>query len=172
MNFLRKQIYKQFCNAHRKHYPEHNPFLLKKESEKYIEKQGKKCTCYSQMEKDQGEKFLLSNLLPLGTGIDGIYIVKKDPYVHPAFPKKEKTIVIYCHGNKRNICSCSHMLPLLDFFGIDLVLFDYYGFGNSVDDTHSVPYSPQSLINSTVSVVNYFLKDEKSKVILYGHSLG
>lgn len=92
-------------------------------------------------------------------GMDVLYVPRPNSEV----------IIIYCHGNKHNICSCTYLLE--QFTDTDMVLFDYHGFGRSTDVDDQ--YSPDQLKADTIEIVRTVnrMHPEKS-IVLYGHSLG
>lgn len=94
-------------------------------------------------------------------GIDGLYVYRGS-----------QSVVIYCHGNKRNICSCTYLLHTANFIdSADMVFFDYHGFGNSTDINEQ--YSPHRLFIDTFTVIRYISRlHPDKKIYLYGHSLG
>jgi acetyl esterase/lipase len=80
-------------------------------------------------------------------------------------------ILIYCHGNKRNICSCHRVIEFFRGF-CSLVIFDYRGFGQSSDNLID-PYSPLSLADDAAKVITWVQANNiSSKIFVYGHSLG
>lgn len=86
--------------------------------------------------------------------------------------EKNKDLIIYCHGNRRNIFSKSldNFINKIFLLKYDIVLFDYSGFGNSKININS--FTESELINNTISVIKYFTINSNRSIILYGHSLG
>lgn len=101
-------------------------------------------------------------------GIDGRFVS------HP----ESQTIIIYCHGNRCNICSCTYFAEFIDFANV--VLFDYHGFGTStntpVSPEHAqgyATYSPEGLALDTRTVIEFIQElFPDHKIIVYAHSLG
>jgi len=83
-------------------------------------------------------------------------------------------LVIYCHGNKRNICSCHRVIEFLKPH-FNLVIFDYMGFGMSKDTLDGYPtlYSPEALANDVGLVIRHLQTAlPTTKLYVYAHSLG
>ncbi len=95
-------------------------------------------------------------------GIDTLVVEHPDP---------SAPVILYCHGSRRNICSCTHMIDLLKGMGT-VVLMDYEGFGKSRDS--DTMYSGQAMTTDVVMVLQdiglRFGFDRR--IFVYGHSLG
>lgn len=104
----------------------------------------------------------LGTRLKIG-GMDAIHV----PPATGADPRAP--VVIYCHGNRRNICSCAHMVKVFDH--CHLVLFDYRGFGRSDDGPEAL--MAWGLACDVVAVISECLVSFPDRAIfVYGHSLG
>lgn len=80
--------------------------------------------------------------------------------------KKDK-IIIYSHGNAEDIYHCADfMLGMADLFGIDVMTYDYPGYGMS-DGTPT----EMGCYEALDSVIKYYVSLNK-KIILVGRSLG
>lgn len=92
-------------------------------------------------------------------------------YIPASKGNMETPIILYCHGSRRNMCSCSHVAAFFHTLNVDVVLFDYSGFGFSVDRQDS--YSPDCLTNDTILVIRYLQESfPQKRLYVYGHSLG
>lgn len=81
--------------------------------------------------------------------------------------KNAKTI-LFCHGNKGSISNCSYMIEFCHAIKINLLLFDYSGFGCS----NNMP-SSNKIIKSAVTTYDFLTKIvDKDDIIVWGHSLG
>jgi len=95
-----------------------------------------------------------------GETINGWLVIAKDA----------KATVLYCHGNAGNI---SHRLHRVKFFydmGLNLLIFDYRGYGNS-----SGRPSEQGLYKDVQAVYDFLVSREdisRDGIIAYGKSLG
>ena len=93
-------------------------------------------------------------------------------------PNPNAPVILYCHGNKRNICSCLHMTAHFGnaYPGCTVVYFDYQGFGHSQDRTpvdRTLPYSPQMLGNDLINVFNRVKGAFSHRpIFIYAHSFG
>ena len=76
---------------------------------------------------------------------------------------------LYCHGNTGNLSNTAHVMPYLLDAGINVLLFDYRGFGRS-----SGSPSLSGIIDDGVTAARLHEKMRPKHVpsILYGYSLG
>ena len=76
---------------------------------------------------------------------------------------------LYCHGNTGNLSNTAHVMPYLLDAGINVLLFDYRGFGRS-----SGSPSLSGIIDDGVTAAQLHEKIRPKNVpsILYGYSLG
>ena len=76
---------------------------------------------------------------------------------------------LYCHGNTGNLSNTAHVMPHLLDAGINVMLFDYRGFGRS-----SGSPSLSGIIEDGVTAarVHERLRPKNIPSILYGYSLG
>lgn len=82
------------------------------------------------------------------------------------FPGKKT--VLYCHGNNANITSRKYIIDLTQSNELNLLLFDYQGYGFS----DGSPYQ-QSLIPDAVSMMEFLLtKTDVQNIVVWGESLG
>ena len=84
---------------------------------------------------------------------------------------KRRELIIYCHGNRRNIFSrnLNNFINHIYKLQYDIIIFDYTGFGNSLLNKNS--FTENEMIANTISIISYFINKNRS-IILYGHSLG
>ena len=76
--------------------------------------------------------------------------------------------VLFCHGNSGNISKRSYIIDLCANLKLNLVLFDYRGYGEST----GLP-NPKSICEDGISVYEYLIKQcNPSNIIVWGESLG
>lgn len=81
-----------------------------------------------------------------------------------------KTTIIYCHGNEGNIADRLTRINFFHNLGVNLLIFDYRGYGKS-----SGKPTEEGLYKDTLAVYDYLIsrKDiDKDKIIALGVSLG
>jgi uncharacterized protein len=76
---------------------------------------------------------------------------------------------LYCHGNTGNLSNTAHVMPYLLDAGINVLLFDYRGFGRSTGSP-----SLSGIIDDGVTAARLHeqLRPKNLPSILYGYSLG
>ncbi|HKB81271.1 MAG TPA: alpha/beta fold hydrolase [Thermoanaerobaculia bacterium] len=76
---------------------------------------------------------------------------------------------LYCHGNTGNLTTTAHVMPPLLASGINILLFDYRGFGRS-----SGRPSIHGVISDTIAAARFHdrVRPKGLPSILYGYSLG
>jgi uncharacterized protein len=76
---------------------------------------------------------------------------------------------LYCHGNTGNLSNTAHVMPYLLDAGINVLLFDYRGFGRSTGSP-----SLSGIIDDGVTAARLHeqLRPKNLPAILYGYSLG
>jgi pimeloyl-ACP methyl ester carboxylesterase len=107
--------------------------------------------------------------------IDSLVVPLDGGVTPPEKTRELNPVIVYCHGNKRNICSCTHMIQHLAKVAPagTLVLFDYENFGLSRDTRDIEPYSPRVLARNVRHVLEAVAKQFTGRdVFLYGHSFG
>lgn len=104
--------------------------------------------------------------------VDEMWIETDDgELLHAWYCRAEKPIAsaLYCHGNTGNLTNTAHVMPHLVAAGINVLLFDYRGFGRSsgIPTLHGV-------IDDGVTAARFHEKIRPKGVpsILYGFSLG
>lgn len=109
-------------------------------------------------------------------GIDAVPLAMPKPgatesisawYFKFAQQKDDKTIM-FCHGNNGNISWRGYIVDLCQFLGVNLLLFDYRGYGQSV----GIP-TPETICQDGIIVYEWlrtFCSAEN--VFLWGESLG
>ncbi len=81
-----------------------------------------------------------------------------------------KGSLIFCHGNAGNMSDRLHSIKLLHGMGVNVLVFDYRGFGRSEGRP-----SEQGTYNDAVAVWKYLVDtraESPGRVILFGRSLG
>jgi len=91
--------------------------------------------------------------------------------LHAWYCHAEKPIAsaLYCHGNTGNLTNTAHVMPHLVDAGINVLLFDYRGFGRST----GIP-SISGIVSDGICAAKWHEKIRPKGVpsILYGFSLG
>ena len=81
---------------------------------------------------------------------------------------KGRKTVIFCHGNSGNISHRKYIIDICQQFKLNLIIFDYRGFGKS----SGIP-SKDNVKNDGETVYKYLRQYEKPKnIIVWGESLG
>lgn len=96
---------------------------------------------------------------------DGVHITG---WYIPA--RKPRATVLFFHGNGGNISHRLEKISMLNFLGLNVLIFDYRGYGKS-----SGSPSEKGLYLDAAAVYEYLLKERKvlpEQVIAYGESLG
>lgn len=75
--------------------------------------------------------------------------------------------LLYCHGTSGNISYQKHVIRLAHKLRINLLLFDYYGYGNS----KGTP-SQANLFKSGEIAYNFLTTSVHNKIFVWGESLG
>lgn len=81
-----------------------------------------------------------------------------------------RAAVIFCHGNGGNISHRLHNIKLLNSLSLDVLIFDYRGYGMS----KGTP-SENGLYIDTEAAYDYLVNEKKvspRKILIYGESLG
>jgi pimeloyl-ACP methyl ester carboxylesterase len=81
----------------------------------------------------------------------------------------DRPTVIFCHGNSGNICHRDYIIKYCYNFNLNLILFDYRGYGQSGGT------ATQSKICDDGSTIYNYLRNQgvpASKIIVWGESLG
>jgi predicted alpha/beta-fold hydrolase len=95
------------------------------------------------------------------TYVDGVWVS------HFEFNKENPTI-LFCHGNSGNVSNRNYMIELCKMSNINLVLFDYSGYGKSKGDPRT-----RKILKDGEKVLNWTLqKVPEDKLIIWGESLG
>lgn len=76
--------------------------------------------------------------------------------------------VLFCHGNSGNLTNRTYMIKLAKISGLNLILFDYHGYGKS----QGIP-STRRLLKNGKTVLNWTLdRVKEDELIIWGESLG
>ncbi len=102
-------------------------------------------------------------------GLD-MRIKSGDGFVHARwyddFPGKRT--VVFCHGNVGTIADRGYMVEITQVIGVNLVLFDYRGYGRSEGTMNE-----RTIMDDTLNVYEYAVGVAgKENIILWGESLG
>ena len=93
--------------------------------------------------------------------MDGIWIA------HFRFDDNKPTI-LFCHGNSGNVTNRNYMIQLCKMSNLNLVMFDYSGYGKSDGNPRT-----RRLLYDGEKVLDWiFAKIGKDKLIIWGESLG
>lgn len=93
--------------------------------------------------------------------VDGIWVA------HFKFNESNPTI-LFCHGNSGNVTNRSYMVQLCKMAGLNLVMFDYSGYGKSDGNART-----RRLLYDGEKVLDWISKKvDKDKIIIWGESLG
>lgn len=107
---------------------------------------------------------------PPPNGFNEVYIHKS---IHGWIyePYSDAPIILHCHGNAGNIRYQDDMIRLCGIYKVNLLLFDYRGYGMSIGGSPCA-----SSIKSDAQVVYDWLVQDKSyaanNIIIYGTSMG
>jgi alpha-beta hydrolase superfamily lysophospholipase len=76
---------------------------------------------------------------------------------------------LYCHGNTGNLTNPAHLMPHLLDSGINILLFDYRGYGRSTGTA-----TMNGVVEDTLAAARYHdtIRPKNLSTILYGFSLG
>lgn len=75
--------------------------------------------------------------------------------------------ILYCHGTSGNISYQKNVVRLAHRLGLNLILFDYYGYGSSIGKP-----SQDNLFKSGEIVYNFLLNSARTRIFVWGESLG
>jgi pimeloyl-ACP methyl ester carboxylesterase len=93
--------------------------------------------------------------------VDGIWVA------HFKFNEENPTI-LFCHGNSGNVTNRSYMVQLCKMAGLNLVMFDYSGYGKSDGNART-----RRLLYDGEKVLDWISKKvDQDKIIIWGESLG
>ncbi len=92
---------------------------------------------------------------------DGIHIMR-------FHIKDNGPIILHCHGNNANLTTRQYMIDLCKIFNVNLILFDYHGFGRSNGSVSSKYLRPDALAAYKYTTSIYDAK----RIIIWGESLG
>ena len=93
--------------------------------------------------------------------VDGVWVS------HFEFNEANPTI-LFCHGNSGNVSNRNYMIQLCKMGGINLVLFDYSGYGKSKGDPRT-----RKILKDGEKVLKWTLERvPEDKLIIWGESLG
>ena len=100
-----------------------------------------------------------------------VYIGSGDGYVHANVYNNypDSNFVIFCHGNSGTIADRGYMVELTQLIRLNLIVFDYRGFGESKGTMNE-----KTILEDAESVYKYtrFCDVDVNRIILWGESLG
>lgn len=107
---------------------------------------------------------------PPPSGFNEVYI---DRSIHGWIyePYSDAPIILHCHGNAGNIRYQDDMVRLCNIYRVNLILFDYCGFGMSAGDNPKA----SSIKSDAQEVYNWLVQDKSyspRNIIIYGTSMG
>lgn len=81
----------------------------------------------------------------------------------------DRRTILVCHGNNDNITERKYLVDICDKYKLNLLLFDYQGFGKSVGTPYQYSLQPDSQ-----TAYNYLIKKKvkQEDIIIWGESLG
>jgi pimeloyl-ACP methyl ester carboxylesterase len=81
---------------------------------------------------------------------------------------KRKPTILFCHGNSGNVSNRSYMIQLCSMSGLNLVMFDYSGYGRSSGNPRT-----RRLLADGEKILDWVSqKVPKEELIIWGESLG
>jgi pimeloyl-ACP methyl ester carboxylesterase len=95
--------------------------------------------------------------------VDGVMIWKL--MNHPG-----KDVILYCHGNAGNLGHNKYMVDICDTLKLNLVLFDYHGFGESLHYP-----TAHGICNNGATVYLHLVQNlgiDPERIVIWGISLG
>lgn len=84
--------------------------------------------------------------------------------------RNARATMLYCHGNAHNISGRTETIQLLNSMGINLLIFDYSGYGKSDGQP-----TEKNIYNDVVTAWNYLTEEREipsREIIIMGRSLG
>jgi uncharacterized protein len=82
------------------------------------------------------------------------------------FPSRN--VILFCHGNNDNISYREYAINACEIYHLNLVLFDYRGFGSSEGK-----FSQENICQDALSVYHHLRKTyPPEKIVIWGESLG
>lgn len=76
-------------------------------------------------------------------------------------------IIIFCHGTNGNISQRKYIYNFCKLFNLNLILFDYLGYGESSGEP-----TEKNIYTSSKLAVDYCVSKYQNKIIFWGESLG
>nr|QBK93561.1 MAG: fermentation-respiration switch protein [Pithovirus LCPAC404] len=80
----------------------------------------------------------------------------------------DASVLLHCHGNNVNLSVRQYMIDLAKIFGLNLILFDYHGYGKSHGTTSVKHLRADALAAYRYTASIY----DANKIIIYAESLG
>lgn len=109
----------------------------------------------------------------IGIKYDSIRLTTRDSIsIHGWFipHKKQRAVVLFCHGNAGNISHRMNTIEMLHDMGLSIFIFDYRGYGESEGKP-----SEQGTYNDVEAAWQFLIKDKHytpNEIIIWGRSLG
>jgi len=79
----------------------------------------------------------------------------------------EDKIVLFCHGTNGNISQRKYVYDFCKLFNLNLILFDYFGYGDSTGEA-----TETTLYSSSKIAIDYCKQKYNNELIIWGESLG
>nr|QBK92713.1 MAG: fermentation-respiration switch protein [Pithovirus LCPAC401] len=80
----------------------------------------------------------------------------------------DSPVILHCHGNNANLSARQYMVSLSKVFNLNLIIFDYHGFGLSSDSV-SIKHLRRDTLAAYKYAISYY---HPSDIIIWGESLG
>nr|QBK93057.1 MAG: fermentation-respiration switch protein [Pithovirus LCPAC403] len=77
-------------------------------------------------------------------------------------------VVLHCHGNNANLTARQYMVSLTKIFRLNLIIFDYHGYGQSSDSVSTKHLRKDTLAAYRYAVTLY----SPDNIVIWGESLG
>lgn len=95
---------------------------------------------------------------PEGPRLHGVWVDAVGP---------RRGIVVYCHGNDRNLTHHARWVDWLPHQGFDLLIFDYRGYGRSEGRPDR-----EGIAADARAAIDFALRADPERVVVWGRSLG
>lgn len=94
---------------------------------------------------------------------NNLWLLAKDPT-----NCQDRKVILFCHGNSGNISQRRYIVEIACWFDVDVLLFDYRGFGSS----HGAP-TTYNICNDSQEIYRWLQKKYTQKnIIVWGESIG
>nr|QBK93811.1 MAG: fermentation-respiration switch protein [Pithovirus LCPAC406] len=116
------------------------------------------------------ELFITDEGISTGEDINAIDFLKSKEGIHIMryHINNDSPVILHCHGNNANLSARQYMVSLSKVFNLNLIIFDYHGFGLSSDSV-SVKHLRRDTLAAYRYTISYY---HPSDIIIWGESLG